>query len=101
MKVILCLVAFAACAMNAEEKFVKTPDGKVRYQNWGKGDKALVFVHGWTCSSEFWNANVAGLKDRWRVIAVDLPGHGGSDAPDVPYTMAFMAKGVEAVMRDA
>src|SRR3954454_8280475 len=101
MKTIVCLLALAAASLNAEERFVNTPSGKVRYQNWGKGEKALVFVHGWTCTSDFWVANANGLKDGWRILAVDLPGHGRSDAPDVTYTMAFLAKGVEAAMRDA
>ena len=101
MKTLFCLIWAASILVAAEYKFANTPEGKVRYQSWGTGDKALILVHGWTCDGSFWSANVPALRDKWRVITVDLPGHGGSDKPEVSYTMEFFAKGVEAVMRDA
>lgn len=72
--------------------------GKVAYSATGRGGTTLVLIHGWTCDQTLWDAQVEGLKDRYRVIAVDLPGHGGSDAaPD--YSMKRFARAVEAVMR--
>ncbi len=73
---------------------------KLHYQTVGTGSKALVLVHGWTCSTEFWKQSI-GAFPGYRVIAVDLPGHGQSDKPHVDYTMDYFARGVEAVMRDA
>lgn len=96
-----CMILAAGCTFASDYQFAKISEGRVRYQNWGKGEKALVFVHGWTCAGSFWDANVAGLRDHWRVVTVDLPGHGGSDKPEVSYTMELFAKDVEAVMHDA
>ena len=39
----------------------------------------IVFIHGAGGSSNFWQAQVAGLADRANTVAVDLPGHGRSD----------------------
>ena len=36
----------------------------------------LVFVHGFGCSHEDWQAQRKALDDRHEVIACDLPGHG-------------------------
>jgi pimeloyl-ACP methyl ester carboxylesterase len=36
-----------------------------------------------------------------RVIVLDLPGHGDSDKPRVAYTQEYLARGVDAVLRDA
>jgi pimeloyl-ACP methyl ester carboxylesterase len=82
-----------------------TLDGRgsrVRYKVLGSGPGTLVFVHGWTGSLDMWRlqAPVFAAKG-FRVIALDLPGHGGSDAPDVAYTMELFARAVDAVMRDA
>jgi pimeloyl-ACP methyl ester carboxylesterase len=74
---------------------------RVHYQNYGKGKDALVFVHGWTCNLTFWKANVPAFADRTRVIAIDLPGHGESDKPQVAYSMDLFANAVDAVLRDA
>ncbi|WP_407649587.1 alpha/beta fold hydrolase [Goodfellowiella coeruleoviolacea] len=44
----------------------------------------LVLVHGWAQSGDVWRGLLADprLTDRYRVVAVDLRGHGDSDVPD-------------------
>lgn len=44
------------------------------------GDRAVVLLHGYSASVEWWNRVAAALPDH-RVVAVDLVGHGGSEAP--------------------
>ncbi|MBC2639432.1 MULTISPECIES: alpha/beta fold hydrolase [unclassified Rhodococcus (in: high G+C Gram-positive bacteria)] len=62
--------------------------------------RALVLLHGWAQSSKCWGAEVLGeLAARYRVIAVDLRGHGYSDAPDSGYDdSAIWAGDVDAVL---
>ncbi len=43
---------------------------------------ALVLLHGFTGNRGTWEPLRRTLASRWRVIAVDLPGHGGSPLPD-------------------
>ena len=76
-----------------------TLDGmKIHSTSTGKGSKTLVLVHGWTCDDSSWAANVPELAKRYRVITLDLPGHGRSGAPkDGNVTMEMFAKAVEAV----
>lgn len=73
---------------------------KVHYSSYGKGAKTLVLVHGWTCDETFWASNIPGLSKRYRVLTVDLPGHGQSDlAPE--YSMDAFADAVSEVMTEA
>ncbi len=44
----------------------------------GESSPAIVFVHGFGCALSDWDAQVAALSPRFRTVAVDLPGHGGS-----------------------
>lgn len=37
----------------------------------------IVFVHGTRMAAAYWHAQLVALQDRFRVVAVDLPGHGG------------------------
>lgn len=90
-----------AAELKPDDRFAKLDSMKVHYQNYGKGDEALIFVHGWTCNLTFWKANIPAFVGQTRVIAVDLPGHGQSDKPALAYTMKLYAQAVEAVMRDA
>lgn len=90
-----------AAELKPDDRFAKLDSMKVHYLNYGKGDEALIFVHGWTCNLTFWKANIPAFVGQTRVIAVDLPGHGQSDKPALAYTMKLYAQAVEAVMRDA
>jgi len=39
---------------------------------------ALVLLHGWGLNVRVWDGLVAALRDRFRILAIDLPGHGRS-----------------------
>lgn len=42
----------------------------------------VVLLHGLACGKRMWFHQIRGLKDRFRVIAYDQRGHGGSSAPE-------------------
>ena len=44
----------------------------------GVGQPPVVFVHGFACAHDDWDAQVAHLSPRHRTVAVDLRGHGDS-----------------------
>jgi pimeloyl-ACP methyl ester carboxylesterase len=68
----------------------------------GKDALPVVFIHGWACSGDFWRFQVSALRERFRVIAVDLPGFGESGKPhDRLYTLQFFARAVKAVLDHA
>lgn len=51
---------------------------KVAYRDHGKGEPVLL-VHGVGMQSAAWGPQIAALEKAWRVIALDMPGHGDSD----------------------
>jgi pimeloyl-ACP methyl ester carboxylesterase len=70
----------------------KTNDGlELRYVEAGSG-APLVLVHGWSHSATLFYGQVAGLSDRYRVLALDLRGHGFSDKPAHGMRLSRMAK---------
>jgi len=78
-----------------------TYDGsRVHYESYGKGQDAVVFIHGWTCDLTFWSGQ-APVYEKRRALLVDLPGHGQSDKPEVAYTQERFARAIDAVLRDA
>lgn len=57
---------------------LETSDGaKIYYEDYGEGQPILL-VHGWLCSSRFWRKNVPDLGNEFRVVTLDLRGHGNS-----------------------
>jgi pimeloyl-ACP methyl ester carboxylesterase len=51
------------------------------YDDAGTGFPPVVFVHGAACNRRFWCQQVPRFCATHRVVAVDLRGHGESDAP--------------------
>jgi pimeloyl-ACP methyl ester esterase len=49
------------------------------YEDRGTGTP-IVFIHGWCMSSAVWRLQAEGLPDSFRVITIDLQGHGKSPA---------------------
>ena len=60
------------------------------YDDHGSG-RPLVLVHGYPHNRSLWAEQSQALSDAARVLAVDLRGHGESDAPDGPYSMDVFA----------
>jgi 2-succinyl-6-hydroxy-2,4-cyclohexadiene-1-carboxylate synthase len=60
----------------------------------------LVLLHGFTGSAASWDGHVEAFADRYRVAAIDLIGHGQSDAPADPgrYTIAHEIEDVIGVL---
>jgi len=88
-------------APKAQSRFAKLDGARIHYVSYGKGREALVLIHGWTSNLEFWRDQISDLAKRNRVIAIDLPGHGLSDKPQITYSMDVFARAVDAVLRDA
>ncbi|HEY8186126.1 MAG TPA: alpha/beta hydrolase [Pyrinomonadaceae bacterium] len=93
-------------AADGESRYAKLDLGtagtaRIHYKSYGKGREALVLIHGWSCNLDYWRDSISDFAKRNRVIAIDLPGHGQSDKPDVSYSMDLFARAVDAVMRDA
>lgn len=53
---------------------------EIRYRVYGSGEPAIVFIHGWSCDSGYWDAQLNGFAARNTVITMDLAGHGESAA---------------------
>lgn len=61
------------------EKIVMAGGTTVRYTDFGKGEKTICLLHGYLESIEVWDSFAGQLGKRFRVVAIDLPGHGFSD----------------------
>lgn len=70
----------------------------IKYETVGKGRVALVFVHCWMCNRGFWDDQVMHFADRYRVVRLDLAGHGESGRGREAYTMSAFGADVAAVV---
>jgi non-heme chloroperoxidase len=85
---LFCTFAFGfghALAADMKEGFFTTSDGvRLHYIEAGSGD-VLLMVPGWSQTAAQFKHQLSGLSDRYRVIALDMRGHGDSDKPTHGY----------------
>ncbi|RJQ54587.1 MAG: alpha/beta hydrolase [Nitrospiraceae bacterium] len=103
---LLAIFSFNSCDYEKNQTassshYASLNDIQVHYILEGKGDKTLLFIHGWSCDTTFWKAQIDFFKKDYRVIAIDLPGHGKSSKPEIPYTFDLFADAVREVIDDA
>jgi pimeloyl-ACP methyl ester carboxylesterase len=72
---------------------------RLAYVDTGGGAPPMVFVHGWTCNHAHFAPQIEHFAAAHRVVAVDLRGHGASDAPEQRYTVSALADDVAWLCR--
>jgi pimeloyl-ACP methyl ester carboxylesterase len=69
-----------ALAVPFTDEVVEVDGAAVHYLAWGeRGRQGLVFVHGGGAHAHWWTHIAATFADQFRVLAIDLSGHGDSD----------------------
>jgi 3-oxoadipate enol-lactonase len=73
----------------------------IRYHHVVEGSSdvpVLVLADSIGTTLDMWRPQMAQLAGRFRIVRFDLPGHGGSPAPDGPYTIAGLGRGLIALL---
>ena len=74
------------------EKFTSLGETAVHYSDIERGEKTLVLLHGYMESLEVWDEFAGQLgKAGYRVVSLDLPGHGISEVVGETHSMDFLA----------
>ena len=71
---------------------------QIHYEATGSGDP-LMFIHGLGSSTRDWEPQAAYFAQRYRVVTLDLRGHGQSARPPGPYSIALFAADVAGVIK--
>ena len=100
---IVCLAlfisVFGGAATGAQwPHMASSKDGTlISHEIFGSGEPTLVFVHGWSCDGRYWRAQIPVFSKKYRVVVLDLAGHGQSGMSREKYTMASFGEDVRAV----
>lgn len=77
--------------------YILYKDGKIYYTDAGEGE-VIVLIHGYLETYDIWNGFATKLTSKYRVISVDLPGHGLSKVYGDCHTMEFMAGAIRSLL---
>ena len=88
----------------ARSRYIKCDGMRISYDLIGRAGPTLVFLHGNSGCKAVFERQFAHFKDgRFALLAIDLPGHGGSDDaadPQHTYTIPGYARLIEEVLQD-
>lgn len=88
----------SAPAVAGTPAVVASSDGTpISYEVHGQGDPTLLLIHGWSCDSRYFREQIEPFSRRYRVVTVDLAGHGHSGAGREDFTLASFGQDVRAV----
>lgn len=73
---------------------------EINYTDQGKGD-AIVLLHGFTEDLRIWKQFSSKLSRNFRVICIDLPGHGKSECLAATHTMELLAEAISTVIKQS
>jgi len=78
--IVLSLMLFILfnCAPKLEQETLSADNIVISYNVEGNGKPALIFVHGWCCDKSYWKHQVPYFAEKYKVITIDLAGHGKS-----------------------
>ena len=81
--------------MAGGKESVERVSGRIHYFEKGKGP-AVLLLHGLCQSLYTFRNNIGDLSEAYRVLALDLPGQGYSDCPDMSYSIEEYALALKA-----
>ena len=80
-------------------KTIHFKNTKISYTDEGKGT-AIVFLHGFLENKKMWNAFIPEFSKKYRVITIDLLGHGESESLGYVHAMEDNADAVHGVLQE-
>ena len=99
--IIIAAASYLTAATNGNSYYVKSFDGEIiSYNVFGSGDTTLVFVHGWSGDSRYWRYQIPYFSQKYRVVTIDLAGHGNSEQNRKVYSLEAFGQDVKAVVED-
>lgn len=73
---------------------------EVNYEIHGReGAPWITWCHSLSCSVRMWDPQIPAFKDRYRLLLVDMRGHGASSAPPPPYSLDLLADDVLGLLK--
>jgi len=102
LPILLLVIILVSCTSAVDRKenvTAKVNNVTIAYNQYGNGDTTLLFVHGWCINKEYWNDQSKYFGDKYKVVALDLPGFGGSGKNRTEWTFENYADDINEFIK--
>ena len=97
---LIWLLILIATACLQRDQTVRSEGVDIHYREYNpKGSPILLFIHGWSCDQSYWRNQLPFFAKNYRVVTLDLAGHGQSGSERTEWSIQNFAKDVQAVIR--
>jgi pimeloyl-ACP methyl ester carboxylesterase len=97
---VVALILFSyGCTKEPDNVAISADGVKVSFTQMGKGEPAIVFVHGWANRASIWDETMSHFSGSYRTIAVDLYGSDESYNSRKDWSMALFGEDVAAIIK--
>jgi pimeloyl-ACP methyl ester carboxylesterase len=97
---VIALILFSYGCKNKPENVAISSDGvKVSFSQMGKGEPAILFVHGWANRANIWDETMSHFSGKYKTVAVELFGSDESYNNRDDWSMALFGEDVAAVIK--
>ena len=100
---LMAVMAPAACSTSSPTStppdYVQNGDDLIGFSEAGTGNTTLLLIHGWSGDQSYWREQIVPLSSTYRVVAIDLAGHGASTAKRNDWSIPAFGSDVSAVAR--
>ena len=100
--ILLFVVILVSCNSAVDRKenvTAKVNNTIIAFNQYGKGDTTLLFVHGWCINKEYWNDQSKYFRDKYTVVTLDLPGFGESGKNRIDWTFEQYADDINEFIK--
>lgn len=98
MQGIALILSLAFAPISGLTAMLETDDGALIYYDVKGEGQPILFVHGWTMSSNVWKKQVDALSGQYQVITMDSRGHGNSSKTLKNHEVPRYAKDIRVVI---
>lgn len=105
VSLVLCILLSACDGTNSRPNELMVYDTtkyqrvSMNYEILGKQDTALIFIHGWNLNMRYWDDQVRHFQSRYRILNLDLAGHGNSGKDRSNWTVENFARDIAHIMQ--
>lgn len=96
---ILLLFFSGSCNKEPVTSVISADGVKIAFNQKGKGEPAIIFVHGWSNNKSIWDEQVAHFSEKHKVIAVDLAGFGDSGNNRLNWSVSAFGDDVVTIIK--
>lgn len=95
---VILFFSFLSLTNSQTQKVISTDGVEIAYSVSGEGETVLVFIHGWSCDKSYWKYQAEPFSKKYKIVTVDLAGHGESGLNRENFTIEKFGEDVASVV---